>query len=147
MDIANDESYNVSSLAFNLDVNNVFIAIMVFIFISFPFFFVFEKLLNFQCSFLVLDEITLHPWIIPPLSAEAPYVFQYKCKVLLSIKNRRKVPLHLKWLPFQDLNINHYLMDQMSNSLFASKWFMLSEGLWVGCSWKVRGQVLGYPLF
>jgi len=37
MEIANDENHNVSSLAFNLDVNNVFITTMVFILIFFPF--------------------------------------------------------------------------------------------------------------
>jgi hypothetical protein len=74
MEIANDQNHNVSSLAFNLDVNNVFITTIVFIFIFFPFF-VFENLLNLQCSLLVLDEITVYPWIIPPLGVEAPYVF------------------------------------------------------------------------
>jgi hypothetical protein len=74
MEIANDENHNVSSLAFNLDVNNVFITTMVFILIFF-FFFLFENLLNLQCSLLALDEIIIYPWIIPPLGVEAPYVF------------------------------------------------------------------------
>jgi hypothetical protein len=38
MESANDENHNVISLAFNLDVNNVFITTMVFILIFFPFF-------------------------------------------------------------------------------------------------------------
>jgi hypothetical protein len=38
MEIANDENHNVSSLAFNLDVNNVFITTMVCILVCFPFF-------------------------------------------------------------------------------------------------------------
>jgi hypothetical protein len=66
MEIANDENHNVSSLASNFDVNNVFITTMVFIFNFFSFFFVFENLFNLQCSLLVLDEITVYPWIRPP---------------------------------------------------------------------------------
>ncbi len=72
IEIANDEDLNVSSLAINLDVKNVFITTIL---IFFCFFFVFGNLLSFQCSILVLDEITVYPWIIPPLGVEVPYVF------------------------------------------------------------------------